>query len=166
MANVIREQRIIDSNKRALIKYIIVSDGTQNANTVLVDVSTLAFSLNANGFIMSSGTDPKSKYRTTVKRVSGQVVSSGAKIKLQWHGDANSEIVTIGGGSFDFDFQSMGDGATISNPEANSSGDILISTAGLSSGDLATIFLDIRKDGQDYDSGQTADPYAFNRRPL
>lgn len=166
MANVIRGQRIIDSNKRALIKYVIVSDGTQQSNTVLVDVSTLQFALNANGYIMSSNTHPKSNYRTTIKRINGQVVSANAKIKLQWHGDANSEIVTMGGGSFDFDFQSMGDGAIIPNPEANTSGDILISTASLSAGDLATIFIDMKKDGQDYDSGQTADPYAFNRRPV
>ncbi len=166
MANLIRQQKIIDSNKRALIKYVVVSDGSQQSNTILINVSTLAFAMNANGYIASTDADTKANYRTTIKRVFGQVSSSSGKLKLQWHGDANSEIVTMSNGSFDYDFQSMGDGATIPNPETNSSGDILISTAGLSSGDLVTLFVDLKKDGQDYDQGQTADPYAFNRRPL
>ena len=166
MTNIIRQQKIIDNNKRSLIKYVIVSDGTQNSNTILINVSTLAFALNANGYIMSSDVDQKSTYRTTIKRINGQVASANAKIKIQWHGDSNSEIVTMGSGSFDYDFMSMGDGATIPNPEANSSGDILLSTASLAAGDLATIFIDIKKNGSDYDQGQTADPYAFNRRPL
>ena len=166
MANLIREQKIIDSNKRALIKYVIVSDGTQNSNTVLVNVSSLAFALNANGYIMQSGVHPKTKYNTTIKRIHGQVAASTAKIKLQWQGDSNSEIVTFGSGSFDYDFQSMGDGATIPNPESNSNGHILISTINLAANDLMTIFIDLKKNGSDYDQGQAADPYAFNRRPL
>jgi hypothetical protein len=166
MANLIRQQKIIDSNKRALIKYVVVSDGTQQSNTILINVSTLAFAMNTNGYIAASDADTKANYRTTIKRVFGQVSSSSGKLKLQWHGDANSEIVTMSNGSFDYDFQSMGDGATIPNPEANTSGDVLISTTGLSSDDLVTLFVDMKKDGRDYDSGQTADPYAFNRRPV
>lgn len=163
MANLIREQRIIDTNKRTLAKYVIVSDGNQEANTVLLDVSTLAFALNTNGYIMASNVDPRSTYRATIKRIFGQVGSADGAIRLKWHGAANSEIVAFADGGFDFDFQSMGDGATISNPETNTNGDVLISTAGLASGDVATIFIDIKKDARDYDQGQTADPIAFNR---
>lgn len=162
MANLIRQQKIIDSNKRALVKYVIISDGTQNANTVFLDVSSLNFAMNANSQIMVGGADPKSTYRTTIKRVFGSLSSNVGQIRLKWHGDSNSEIIAVGSGSFDYDFQSMGDGATLSNPEANSSGDILLTTTGLATGEAATLFLDIRKDGRDYDSGQTADPYAFN----
>jgi hypothetical protein len=159
MANLIREQKIIDSNKRALIKYVIVSDGSQSSNTLLINVSTLTFALNANGYIMQSGVHPKTKYNTTIKRINGQVAAANAKIKLQWQGAANSEIVTFGAGSFDY-------GATIPNPETSSNGHILISTANLGAGELVTIFIDLKKNGEDYDQGQTADPYAFNRRPL
>lgn len=166
MANIIKEQRIIDSSKRTLAKYVLVSSGSQDSNTVLLDVSTLSNSLNANGKIMTTGQDPKPTYRTTVKRVFGQVASAAGRVYLNWHGDANTTMVAVGPGSFDFQFMSMGDGATIPNPEANTSGDILITTVGLSSGDVATIFLDVKKDARDYDAGQTADPYAFNRRPL
>lgn len=163
MANVIREQRIIDSNKRALIKYTGIID-TAAANLTLVDASSLAYALNTNGYIMSSNTDQKSLYRTTIKRIFGNA-KSGGYIKLQWQGASNSEIITTGTGSFDFDFQSMGDGATIGNPEASSNGDILISIVSPGTTDALTLFVDIRKDGRDYDSGQTADPTAFNRGP-
>lgn len=163
MANLIRTQKLVDTTKRALAKFVIISDGTQEANTVLLDVSALAFSLNANGMILGAGTDQKSTYRTTVKRVFGTVASNNAIIRLKWHGDANSEMLAFGSGGFDFNFESMGDVAVITNPEANSSGDILITTTGLTAGEAATIFIDVKKDNRDYDAGQTADPYAFNR---
>lgn len=159
MANLIREQRLIDSNKRALIKYVIISDGTNEANTTLVDASNLAFALNANGYIMSSNTHPKSNYRTTVKKIKAYS-RTGGSFRLKWEGDANSEIVVFGSGSVDFTFEN--DGAVITNPEANATGDILISTANLVAGDVTTIFVDLRKNSEDYDAGQTADPYAFN----
>jgi len=165
MVNVLREQKIIDSNKRALIKYVFICDGSQVSNSVLVNVSTLSFALNANGYIMQSGIHPKNSYNTTIKRINGNAAAANAKIRLSWHGDANSEIVTFGPGSFDYDFQSMGDGATIPNPESNSTGQILLTTRNLGPGELLTIFVDLRKDSLDYDSGQTADPYAFNRGP-
>lgn len=163
MANLIREQRIIDSNKRALLKYVILSDGTQESNTVLVDASTLAFALNTSGYIMSSNTDPKSNYRITLRKVKAYSKTAGS-IRLKWHGDANSEIITFGSASVDLNFEN--DGAVISNPEANATGDILISTLGMATGDCVTLFLDVKKNSEDYDIGQTADPYAFNRRPV
>lgn len=80
---------------------------------------------------------------------------------MKWEGDGNSEIIVFGSTSVDFNFEN--DGAVISNPEANATGDILISTANVVFGDAITIFLDLKKDSRDYDAGQTADPYAFNR---
>lgn len=159
MANVIREQKLIDSNKRALVKYIILSDGTQEANTRLLDASSLAFALNATGVI--SQTNPKSNYRTSIKKIKAYSKTAGS-VRLKWEGDANSEIITFGSATVDFNFEN--DGAVITNPEANATGDILISTLGLTSGDTFTIFLDLRKDSLDYDAGQTADPYAFNNK--
>lgn len=161
MANIIKEQKLIDSNKRALIKYVILSDGTQESNTRLVDASSLAFALNANGVI--SQTDPKTNYRTTIKKIKAYSKTTGS-IRLQWQGDANSEIITFGSASVDLNFEN--DGAIIPNPEANATGDILVTTLGMSSGDAVTVFFDLKKNSEDYDAGQTADPYAFNRRPL
>lgn len=161
MANTIREQKLIDSNKRALVKYVILSDGTQESNTRLLDASALAFALNANGYIMSAGVHPKSNYRTSIKKIKAYSKTAGS-VRLKWEGDANSEIIAFGSASIDFSFEN--DGAVITNPEANATGDILISTLGLASGDVITLFLDLRKDSLDYDAGQTADPYAFNNK--
>ena len=161
MANLIREQRLIDTQKRTLIKYTMLVDSAV-ANSTLVDVSSLKHALNANGYIMSSNTHPLSIYRTTIKRIFGSA-KANAYIKLQWQGSSNSEIVVLNSGRFDYDFQSMGDGAVISNPETSSNGDILLSIITPSSADAATIFIDLRKDNRDYDAGQTADPVAFNR---
>ena len=162
MANKLIEQKIVDNNKRSLIKYVFLCDGTAEANTLLVDASNLRFSLNANGYIMQSNTHPKASYRTTIKRVFGTSKSSGY-VKLQWGGDANSEILTVSSPTFDYSFENMGDGAVISNPEANATGDILFSTVAAAANDCFTLFVDLRKNSEDYDSGQTADPYAFNR---
>ena len=159
MANVIREQKLIDSNKRALVKYVILSDGTQESNTRLLDASSLAFALNATGVI--SQTNLKSNYRTSIKKIKAYSKTAGS-VRLKWEGDANSEIITFGSASVDFSFEN--DGAVITNPEANATGDILISTLGLAAGDTLTLFLDLRKDSLDYDAGQTADPYAFNNK--
>ena len=159
MANVIKEQRLIDSNKRTLVKYVILSDGTQEANTRLLDASSLAFALNATGVI--SQTNPKSNYRTSIKKIKAYSKTTGS-VRLIWEGDANSEIITFGSATVDFNFEN--DGAVITNPEANATGDILISTLGLTTGDAITLFLDLRKDSLDYDAGQTADPYAFNTK--
>lgn len=163
MANQITEQRIIDNNKRALLKYVATLD-TAAANNLLVNVSTLRFAMNANNMIMVSDTDQKNLYRTTVKRVFG-TAKANAYFRLLWQGANTADIVTIGNGNFDYDFQSMGDGAVISNPDANSNGDILLTVVTPSSTDMLTLFIDLRKDNRDYDAGQTADPVAFNRGP-
>ena len=159
MANVIREQRLVDSNKRTLLKYVILSDGTNEANTRLLDASNLQFALNANGYIMSSNVHPKSNYRTTVKKIKAFGRTNGS-FRLKWEGDANSEIITFGSS---VDFGAESDAVAINNPEANATGDILISTANLAFGDTTTIFIELHKDNNDYDAGQTARPYDFNR---
>lgn len=163
MANVLKGQRIIDGNKRALIKYVFLSDGTAVANATLVDASSLAFSLNANGYIMSSNTHPKSSYRTTIKRIFGNA-KVNSYVTLQWAGSSNNEILIITNGSFDYDFQSMGDGAVVPIDDTNATGDILFTINGNKPNDAFTIFLDLRKNNEDFDAGQTADPYAFNRK--
>ena len=106
MANTLKEQRIIDSNKRSLIKYVFLSDGTAVANSTLADASTLQFALNTSGYIMTSNTDPKTNYRTTIKRIFGNA-KVNSYISLQWAGSANDSIVTISNGMFDYDFQSI-----------------------------------------------------------
>ena len=167
MANVIKEQRLIDSTKRALIKYVITSDGTADANTVLVDVSTLSGALNTAGYIMSANTDPRPHYRTAIKRVFGYGAANvGGTILLKWHRNgANDEIVGVGGGSFDYNFDAHGESALITNPNpggtgTGNTGDILYSST-LGPG-IVTLFVDIKKDNRDYTAGQHVRPSDFN----
>jgi hypothetical protein len=53
-------------------------------------------------------------------------------------------------------------GGALTNVEANTVGDVLISTLGLVANDAFTLIIELRKDGNDYDQGQTRDPSAFN----
>jgi hypothetical protein len=162
MANIIKEQKLVDNNKRTLIKYVATIDSAA-ANTVLVDVSQLRFALNANGYIMTSNVDPKSTYRTTIRRIFGNAKANGY-IKLTWQGANNSEdIVIINDGRFDYSHEFMGDGVVINNPDDTSNGNILMTIVSPSATDALTLFIELRKDSLDYDAGQTADPVAFNR---
>lgn len=165
MANILKGQKIIDSTRRTLFKYVFLSDGTAVANTTLVDASMLQFALNTSGQIMTSNANPKTTYRTTIKRIFGSA-KANSYVTLQWEGASNTEIVTFGNGTFDYDFQSMGDGATISNNDTSPTGDILFTVNGNKMNDSFTLFIDLKKDNNDYDAGQTADPYAFNRGRL
>lgn len=160
MANGISEHKLIDTNKRSLVKYVATVDSAA-ANVVLLDVSSLAYSLNTNGKIMSSNTDIKSLYRTSIKRIWGHGhYKSGGYVTLRW-GGSNTEICHVGSGQFDFNFDA--EGLTGSIP-ANTSGtgDIVYSTTGVAAGDVFTLFVDLKKDNRDYDAGQTADAQAFN----
>ena len=162
MANKILEQKIVDSTSRALIKYVILPDGTATANSILVDASSLSNAMNANSLLMVANTHPRSTYRTSIKRIYGTAKANGY-YSLQWHGATNSEIITITTGIFDFNFDALGLSASIPNPETNPSGDILLSAFAPAAGDAITLFIDLKKDARDFNAGQINDPTAFNR---
>ena len=138
--------------------------GGGDANTVLIDAGALAFSLNANSMILNSGTDRKSAYRTTVKRIWGQAqVASNKYVTLQWADDTNSPLVTFGTGHFDYNFDREGMSGAIATPVgANATGNIIF-TSTATTGDAWTLFIDLKKNNTDYDAGQTRDPAAFNK---
>lgn len=157
MATVITAQTLVDSNRRAVIKY--VGSGGGDANTLL-DVSGLAYSLNTNGYIMSGNTDARSVYRHTIKRIWGQgQMTQGKSVILKWGGN-NDQIVSFGDGQFDYNFDAEGLSAAIPL-SGNTSGDIVYTSTAAST-DSWTLFIDLKKDGRDFDQGQTADPSAFN----
>lgn len=162
MANRIFTQKLIDTQKRAVIKIVVLSDGTNESNTAIIDASQLAYALNANGYIMSSNTHPKSNYRTTIKRAYGQAVSNGCFF-ISWQGDNKAPILTMSGGIFDYNLETSGYNAVFTNPEANANGMILLSSTNAKNGDSLTLILDLKKDNRDFDAGQTADPDAFKR---
>lgn len=167
MANIIVKTNLIDSTKRALIRYVIHSDSTAEANTKILDVSGLANSLNANGYIMTGDTHAKSVYRTSVQRVFGSYAAKNkGHIELGWemtNGISNNDgvFVTVGEGFFDYNFTGTGHGDAIPTPGGNTTGDIIM-TAGFANLDHVTIYVDLKKDNRDFDAGQTRDPLAFN----
>ena len=169
MANLIKQTKLTDGTKRTVLKYVANVD-TIAANATLLDISSLAFSLNANGQILGAGTDKLPLYRTNIKRIWGQgQFKSGGYAALLWGtslANGNTEIVTFGAGQFDYNFDAEGLSCAIPTPTSNSNGHIYISTVGVAAGDAFTLFIDLKKDARDFDSGKTADPTAFNVRGI
>lgn len=162
MANKIIEERLVDSNKRALLKYVYISDGTAEANTLLIDTSSLAFSMNTNNKIMSGNVDAKAAYRVGVKPLYGSARVANT-VSLAWRSGANTEFITIQSGTFDYSFAGAGTGGgIITNPmAASANGDVLLNVRSPVVGDSFTVFLELVKNPADYDQGQTASPLTF-----
>ena len=159
MATVLTTQTLVDTNRHSVIK--IVGVGGTDANVSLIRAANLAFAINATGQI--STLNPKRLNRVAIKRVWGQgQMTSSTNVTLRWGGNSNSAIVTFGTGPFDYNFDSGSTQGTIEIPDtANCTGDIVFSsTAGAT--DTWTLFIDLKKDGRDYDQGGTRDPLAFN----
>ena len=159
MATVLTTQTLVDTNRHSVIK--VVGVGGTDANVSLIKAANLAYAINATGQV--SSTNPKRLNRVAIKRIWGQGQMTAAKaVTLQWGGNSNSAIVTFGTGSFDYNFDASSTQGTIEIPDqANCTGDIIFSsTAGAT--DTWTLFIDLKKDGRDYDQGQARDPLAFN----
>ena len=160
MATTVSKQILVDTNRRTLVKF--VGYGGTDANTVLLDASTLNYSLNVNNLLLGAGVDRKKTYYNTIRRIYGQAqMGASTNVTLQWKSDTNNSIVTFGTGFFDYNFDPQGLSASIPLSGANATGDIVFSsTAG--SSDSWTLFVEIHKDGGGYDQGQREDPAAFN----
>lgn len=160
MATVLTKQTLVDTNRHAVIK--IVGAGGTDANASLVVAANLAFAINATGQV--STTNPKRLNRVAIKRIWGQGQLSTGSVTLKWGGNNNSSIVTFGNGPFDYNFDAGSTPGTIEIPDqANCTGDIVFSsTAGAT--DTWTLFIDLKKDGKDFDQGGARDPQAFNVR--
>jgi len=158
MANVYTEDRLIDTNRRALLKITGTLDSDMS-DLVVVDASTLGQAMNANNLLMVSNTHPKSLYRVSVSRIWGDTTIDGY-LTLQFDGDDNL-IQTISTGAFNMDLDGVLAG-DIDNDVANTTGDITLSGVGIGANDSYTIYIDMRKDPRDFNYGQLNDPAAFN----
>ena len=159
MATTLTIQTLVDTNRNSVIK--VVGMGGGDANTLMIRAANLAYAINATGQI--STLNPKRLNKIAIKRIWGQgQIDVSKHVTLQWGGNSNTNIVTFGGGTFDYNFASGSTQGTIEIPDpSNSTGDIVFtSTAGAN--DSWTVFIDIKKDGGSYDQGQKADPDAFN----
>jgi hypothetical protein len=166
MANVFKEQKLVDSNKHTVVKYVGTVD-TNTSNAMLLTAANLAFALTSNGnSVLTPGDwgNTKSNYRTTIKRIWGQGQTKfNGYLTLSWGSRSNTEIVTFGDGQFDYNFDSEGLSSAIGVPSGiSANGDLLITTTGVVAGDAFTLFIDLKKDGRDFDQGQARDPAAFN----
>ena len=161
MATTITKQTLVDNNRHTVIK--VVGAGGTDANVSLIVAANLAFAINATGEVSTS--NPKRLNRVAVKRVWGQgQMATSSNVALKWGGNANTTILTFGNGWFDYNFDAGSTPGTIEIPDtANSTGDIYFSsTAGAT--DSWTVFIDLKKDGRDFDQGGARDPQAFNVR--
>jgi hypothetical protein len=164
MANQNLVQKLVDTNKRAIVKMTGTFDGTgQETGVIKIDVSSLALTLNANNLLMSSNTHPKSSYRIYPTKIIYNVAIRNGHARLFYDavgGSLDGTIATLSGAGV-IDTENI----VISNPLdiANSNGDICLSTLGAQANDAYTILIDVKKDARDYDQGQAAEPAAFNK---
>lgn len=118
MATVFTTQTLVDSTTRTLIK--VVGVGGTDANVKLVTAANLAFALTSNGAAVLKPGDTanaKSQYRTTVKRVFGHgQLTAGKYVMLHWANDANTNMISFGTGSFDYNFSADGTVGCIPQP--------------------------------------------------
>ena len=131
MADAVTSQTIIDGERKCVMKFTNVSDGSGESAVAKVDVSALA----AN----SAGT---SCSEVRVMRVSHAIV--GMSVQLFLNATANvllMELAESSNGHMDFkDF-----GGLTNNAGDGKNGDILLTTKGHSSGDTYSIVLEMVK---------------------
>jgi len=129
MADAVTSQTIFDGERKAIMKFTNVSDGTGETAVLKVDVSALA--TNALG---------KTCTGVTLERI--HVSINGMSVSILWDAstDVPAFIAAPGVYSFDFDkFQIPNDAGTGKN------GDVLFSTIGAAAGDTYTIILEMVK---------------------
>lgn len=156
MAN--NSQKLIDSTRRVVYK--LTGDAAET-RVLKIDAGALAYSLNANNYIMT-GSDRKSNYGLALKKVIHSV--SGGYVEISTDGDTGNTIINLSGAGT-MALAEGGEPMTINCASyANSTGNIFLAMVG-GSGSPAntyTVILDFRKLPYSYDQGQTADPKAFN----
>jgi len=158
MASAIDIQRIADGPKGTIIKVVYISDGTVDTGTLIVDSANLSGALDSTGNIRVGQTLTKPYYRTDLRKLYGHSsLKTGAYAKLK---DNANNIVTIGTGPVELDFDAHGLGTIHAN------GNILMDTSGVGVGDTFTLMICLKKNPADFTQGQHADPAAFNKKGI
>ena len=130
MADAVTSQTIQDGDRRAVMKFTNISDGSGESAVTKVDVSALS---------TESGTG-RSCARVAIEQI--QYECSGMTVDILWDASTNVICWTLSGyGYFDF----RGGGPLPNNAGGGITGDVLFTTTGHSSGDRYTIKLDMRK---------------------
>lgn len=150
MANT--SQKLVDSERRVVYKW---TGNSAEPAVLKIDAGALNFSLNANNQLLGSGTDRKTTYRLSLKKVIYDVAAGQAGngyVELYWTGTPNQTLVTLSGQG-QMDFAEGGDGIIILNNAsgAGSNGNVGLQTVNFATtGCSYTIIADFRKHSEDY----------------
>lgn len=141
-------QILLDTTKRTVVK--VTGTGADQANTTILNANTL------NGAISGLG-----YHELLVRKVVYSVTDGGGYVKLYWQGaSANVDMVNItGNGKLEFEPEAM----VLNNNATNPSGNVGLSTTGMTANSAFTVIIDLRKNSAHFDPGSALDPAAFNR---
>lgn len=136
MANTVTTKVISASSKEAIVYLTLASDGTQETGTVVYDSSAVAALVGLS--------DPLS---STIISIYGSVsAASTARAFLSW--DATTDVlaldIPVATNPVKANFRCQG--GLPNQGGAGKTGDILLSTTGLASGDKLTLVLHVRRD--------------------
>lgn len=151
--------KLVDSTRRLVVK--LDSNGAET-NALKIDAGSLNYALNANGYILGTGSDRLASYGLELQKAFFSVNNAGL-VTLYTNGDAlfSNTILNLSyTGTFAFEEGGNAMKINCASLVANTTGNIY-----LTSTTAYSLVLDFRKIPFGYDQGQTADPTAFNRGP-
>jgi len=169
MANLYTYQILRDTTEKTVIKLTANFDGTgQESNNARIQANTLYGALATNGFQVANTQGGAANttlpfYNLSITRI-GYNIASQQKgyVELYWTGSTSVPIINMDlSGEYSED-QGM---VSIPNNAVSPTGDIGIATIGLGANCAYTLFIELRKDNQQYQRGQFNDPGAFNFKP-
>jgi len=132
MADAVTSQTIQDGERKAVLKFTNVSDGTGESNVVKVDVSALTANSSGNACT-----------KVTVTQIWWQCVGMG--VELLCDATANTLIIGLSPDSNGYHDYTPFTGIP-NNAGSGVTGDILFTTIGASAGDTYTVILDLIKE--------------------
>lgn len=170
MSNVFTYQVIKDTTEHTVIKLTGLFDGLSGdeSNTARIQANSLYGALDssrANLLSSVANTGPLSYYNLLVNRIWYDTPASNSDVELYWNADVPKTIFHLNGNG---EYNNSGNWLTIPNNtrgSANSTGDIGITTKGMSANSSYTVIIELRKDNYDYQRGQFNEPAAFNYPP-
>jgi hypothetical protein len=132
MADAVTSQTLIDGDKKAVMKFTNISDGTGESAVVKVDVSTLA-----------ADSQGRTCTGVAIERIWWQCI--GMKVQILWDATSDQFCIELGenqSGNHDYTVF----GGLTNNAGAGKTGDVAFTTIGHTGADTYTIILYMRKE--------------------
>lgn len=168
MANLFESQVILDTNKRAVLKFTGVFDGSgqETANTKIIGKTLFgALAADANNRVLvSNGGTARANYNYAINRV--VAIVAGGSVQIKWDGGTPATALILTNGYCDINSQD--DLGTIPNNAINPNGNVTFTSIGAVAQSAYSIQIDIRKGPNqanqacDYQMGQLTKPSDFN----